>query len=118
MGSGFDIGWYPDLLESEEKWRTERPKRVGAGLAALDNGMRLFAGRDPLQSEIDKVTEAYGQRLKGKWYIGVCLTFAKIKETKSVLVISGIACGLGGSCTGTGIEASYVFGGKMTPVKE
>ena len=30
LGSGFDIGWYPDLLESEEKWRTEQPKRVAA----------------------------------------------------------------------------------------
>jgi hypothetical protein len=114
LGTGVDVGYYPNLLESEATTRAKAYERE----AEARNYLEFF---DVLQQHpvyYNRVLEAARAPRKEKWHIGACLTFAKIKGTTCILMIGGVAFGLGGSLTGTGIEGSFVIGGKMTPIAE
>lgn len=132
LGSGIDLGYYPKLLESEAKWHAARDGRMKSAEAWVRFAMKLSGMPEdqadsisfdvlpePYKSKTKKRIDKAGERQKEKWHFGICCTCCKIKETDSVLAIVGLGVGWGGSLvTGTGIEASYVFGGKMTPVQE
>jgi hypothetical protein len=99
LGFGFDMGYYPDFY----------------GTCAYTNNINIAIAAQDFLPTISLF-------VKGKWraksLVGACLTFAKIKETNCLLMIGGIAFGLGGSFTWTGIEGALVTGGKMTPIAE
>ena len=113
LGSGFDMAYYPHKGLNDE----------------AVNGLLAFSRivhDDPRYAEAN--VKLRGLSAIGSGYFGLCLTFAKIKETGCVLVIGGIAIGLGQGgiafsrignvlvFSGISAEGSLVFGGKMTPI--
>jgi hypothetical protein len=100
LGGGIDIGWFPN----GKVWDLHCKAKQGLVKHASILKKVPFLG-------------GYLEEKKEYHHIGLCLTTARIEGTNSHLVICGIAFGFGGSFTKTGLEGSYVFGGKMTPIE-
>ena len=106
LGSGIDFGLYPKFDESESRLNARRNWLRGKGIPENHPFFGRFYNRQKVKLGI------------GDFALGICFVTSKISGTASTLVITGIEFGAGGSFTGTGLELSYVFGGKMTPAKE
>ncbi len=113
LGSGFDMAYYPHK-----------------GLdGAFVNRILALSGighDDPRYAEAN--AKLRGLSSIGSGNLGLCLTFAKIKETGCMLVIVGLAFGFGEGgimisrvgnfwvFSSIPVEGALVFGGKMTPI--
>ncbi|MFA6535557.1 MAG: hypothetical protein WCS92_04835 [Candidatus Babeliales bacterium] len=106
LGSGIDFGLYPKFDESDISLNERRNWLRCHGIPKNHPFLGRFYNRQKVKLGI------------GSWGFGICFMTSKITGTASNLVIAGIAFGLGGSFTDTGLELSYVYGGKMTPIKE
>jgi len=113
LGSGFDMAYYP---------------HKGLDGAFMNRILALsgIAHDDPRYAASNAKLRGLSSICSGNF--GLCLTFAKIKETDCVLVIVGFAIGIGEGgiavsrvgnfwvLSSIPVEGALVLGGKMTPI--